>query len=201
MSHLVDSILHLSPLLVVVVVWLLVFAEDAIFLGFVIPGESAAVVIGVAASFQRLPVWVAILVVVSAAIIGDTVGYEVGKHWFSRLLHSRPLRGHRHRMENAERFLREKGGPAVFLGRFTAFFRAVMPALAGASGMRYRIFVTWNAIGGVIWGTGFVLLGYAAGASYHLIEKKAGPWVTGAVVVIVIAALVYLHVRRRRAED
>lgn len=199
MSHLVDSILHLSPVWIMVAVALLVFAEDAIFVGFVIPGESAAVVAGVAAALGHVPLWAAIVVVVAAAIVGDTVGYEVGRHVLGpKVLHRRWLRKHRERIEGAQDVLRRRGGVAVFLGRFTAFFRAMMPALAGSARMRYRKFLFWNALGGVIWGTAFVVLGYFAGSSYHVIEAKVGNDVAIGLAVVVVLALVVWRVRKHR---
>ena len=199
MSDLLDRILGLDPVLILVVTGLLVFAEDAIFIGFVVPGETAAVLAGVGAGLGDVALPLSILVVVLAAILGDSVGYEVGRLFFGpRVLTSRLLAPHRHRIERAQAFLRRRGGIAVFLGRFTAFFRAMMPALAGASEMPYRRFLVWNAIGGIVWGTGFVLLGYAAGASYHQVEHQVGRGVAIALAVIVVGLLVVWRLRSRR---
>ena len=96
--------------------------------------------------------------------------------------------------------LRERGGPAVFLGRFTAFFRAVMPGLAGLSMMRYRRFLVWNAMGGSVWGIGFCLVGYFAGASYERVASRIGTGAAMVIGVLVLAALVVWHVRRRRRD-
>jgi membrane protein DedA with SNARE-associated domain len=202
LQHLPEHVLSLDPLWLLVVCGLLVFAEDAIFVGFVIPGETAAVVAGVASSIQGVPLAAAIAVVVVAAVVGDTVGYEVGKHFFGpKVLQHRVLAGHTHRIERANAFLRRRGGIAVFLGRFTAFFRAMMPALAGAARMPYRRFVKWNAIGGLIWGTVFVVLGHVAGHSYHQIEKKAGRGVAIGLAVAVVAVIAWWRFRSERAEQ
>jgi membrane-associated protein len=200
-SHLLDGILGLDPVLILALTGLLVFAEDAIFIGFVIPGETAAVLAGVGAGLGHVALPLSILVVVAAAIIGDSVGYEVGRRFFGpRVLTSRLLAPHLHRIARAQSFLRRRGGVAVFLGRFTAFFRAMMPALAGASEMPYPRFLVWNAVGGVVWGTGFVLLGYLAGASYHRVEKQVGRGLAVALVVIVIGLVVAWRVRRARLQ-
>lgn len=158
-SGLIDHLLNVAPIWVYLVVGLLVFAEDAIFVGFVLPGETAAVAGGVAATLGHTNVVVMCAVVVAAAIVGDTVGYAVGKHFGTRLLAHRFFAKRHHQVDKARDFLARKGGSAVFLGRFVAFFRAVMPALAGTSTMPYRRFITWNALGGIVWGIGFVLLG------------------------------------------
>jgi membrane protein DedA with SNARE-associated domain len=138
--------------------------------------------------------------VVLAAIAGDSVGYEVGRHVGPRLIESRALRRHRGRIDDAEDFLRRRGGWAVFLGRFVAFFRAVMPALAGSSRMRYPAFLGFNALGGAVWGIGFVLLGFLAGASYEAVAKAAGRDVAAAVVVLAVIALIIWRVRKGRRE-
>lgn len=199
MSGLLDGILNLNPVWILVVGGFLVFAEDAFFLGFVIPGETAAVLAGVAAGLGRLPLPVAIAVVVVAAIVGDSVGYEVGRKWFGPALErNRYLAAQRDRIAGAQDFLRRRGGIAVFLGRFTAFFRAMMPALAGASEMPYRRFLAWNAIGGLVWGTTFVMLGYLAGNSYHRVEKLVGRGFAVVAAVIVIALVVTWRIRSDR---
>src|SRR5690348_14012055 len=149
MTGFLDQILHLSPVWAYLVVGLLVFAEDAVFVGFAVPGETAAVLGGVATSIGHASLPVMIVVVVVAAIVGDTVGYEVGRHFFGpKVLGMGLLRKRRGAIDRSMDFLRRRGGIAVFLGRFTAFFRAMMPALAGASRMRYGTFLMWNAAGG-----------------------------------------------------
>jgi membrane-associated protein len=138
--------------------------------------------------------------VVAAAIVGDSVGYEVGRHLGPRLLASRMQRSRRERLDRARELLARRGGAAVFLGRFAAFFRAVMPALAGTAGMRYRRILAFNAAGGIVWGVGVVLLGYLAGNSYAAVDRTVGRAVALAVAGLVIVALVVWRVRADRAE-
>jgi membrane protein DedA with SNARE-associated domain len=199
-ASLLDGILGLDPLLILAVTGLLVFAEDAIFIGFVVPGETAAVLAGVGAGLGHVALWLPVVVVVVAAIAGDSVGYEVGHRFFGPwVLTGRFLAPHAARIERAQAFLRRRGGIAVFLGRFTAFFRAMMPALAGASRMPYPRFLAWNAAGGLIWGTLFVVVGYVAGASYHQVEQQVGRGIAIGLVVVVVAAGVTWRLRSRRA--
>lgn len=199
MTHLLEGVLRLDPLLILAVTGLLVFAEDALFVGFVIPGETAAVLAGVGAGLGHVALALSVVVVVVAAIVGDSVGYEVGRRYFGpKVLGSGLLGRHQPRIDRARAFLRRRGGIAVFLGRFTAFFRAMMPALAGASHMPYRRFLVWNAVGGLVWGTVFVVVGYAAGASYHQVEKQVGRGIAVALVVVVVAVLVVWRLRSER---
>jgi membrane-associated protein len=200
MTELVDRILGTSPVVVCAIVFLVVFAEDAFFVGFVIPGETAAIVGGVAAARDHVPIGVMIAVVVVAAILGDTVGYEVGRRYGSRLLEIKPLKKRQARVDEARAFIAHRGGVAVFLGRFTAFFRALMPGVAGAARMRYPTFLLYNAAGGLIWGTGAVVLGFIAGNSWERLARAVGQDVALVVGAIVVLGVVAWVVRRRRAE-
>lgn len=200
MSGFIDGILNVSPLVAYIAVFCLVFAEDALFVGFVIPGETAAVLGGVVASRGEVHLPVMMIVAVAAAILGDTVGYEVGKHLGPRLVESKAMTRHRKRLRKAQDFLRRRGGWAVFLGRFVAFFRAVMPALAGMSRMPYRRFLLFNAAGGLTWAIGFVLLGYLAGNSYEAVAKAAGRDIAVVAAAVAVAALVARRLRAWKKE-
>ncbi|WP_211878456.1 DedA family protein [Pseudarthrobacter albicanus] len=200
MGGFVDGILNVTPALALTLVGLLVFAEDALFVGFVIPGETAAVLGGVVASRGHVALWTMMALVVLAATIGDTVGYEIGKHFGPRVLNLKVMDKRRAKLEKAQDFLRRRGGSAVFLGRFIAFFRAVMPALAGTSRMPYPRFLAFNAAGGLVWGVGFVLLGFLAGNSYEAVAKIAGRDVTVIIALVAVAALIIWRVRKARRE-
>lgn len=201
MSGLLDRLLGLSGPVVYLLVALVVFVEDALFVGFVVPGETAAVLGGVLAYRGQADLVLMAVVVVAAAVVGDTVGYEVGRHLGTRVLATGLVRRRQHQVDRAQDFLRRRGGSAVFLGRFVAFFRAVMPALAGTSRMPYLRFLSWNAVGGLVWGVGFVLLGYLAGNSYATVEKTVGRGAAVVVAVVVVIALVVWRVRSHRREQ
>jgi membrane protein DedA with SNARE-associated domain len=106
---------------------------------------------------------------------------------------------HEGKLEGARRFLRERGSYAVFLGRWTAFLRAVMPGLAGVSRMSYRRFLFYNALGGLVWGLTFCFVGFMAGESYHVVEKRVGTAGALTTVIIALGALFVWHRRRRRS--
>jgi membrane protein DedA with SNARE-associated domain len=201
MNALVDRLLAVPGPVAYTLIGALVFAEAALFVGFVLPGETAVLLGGVLAASGRLSLAVLLVVVVVAAIVGDTVGYEVGRHFGPRILESRRLRRHKGRLDGAQRFLRERGGWAVFLARFTAFLRAVMPALAGTSRMPYPRFLAFNAAGAVIWGVGVTLLGFFAGQSYAAVERALGRTSAVLIVLVLVAAFVIWHRQRRRNES
>jgi membrane-associated protein len=200
MSSFLDSLLSLHGLVVYLIVGLLVFAEDALFVGFVLPGETAAILGGVATSRGHVSLTVMCIVVVVAAIVGDSVGYEIGARYGTRLLSLRVLRRRAARIDTARAILARRGGPAVFLGRFVAFLRAVMPFLAGSAHMRYGRFLAYNAAGGLLWGIGAVLLGYLAGNSYASIEKTFGRAAALTVAALVVIGLIVWRIRRHRHE-
>jgi membrane-associated protein len=193
-----NTLLNLHGAVVYVLVGLVVFAEDALFVGFVLPGETAAVLGGVASQRGHVSLVGMLVVVVLAAIAGDSVGYEVGARYGTRLLSLSVLRRRQKRIDSARQMLARRGAPAVFLGRFVAFFRAVMPFLSGTSKMPYRRFLAWNALGGLAWGTAAVLVGYLAGDSYGRVEKYFGRVAALVVVAVVIVALVVWRVRKYR---
>jgi membrane protein DedA with SNARE-associated domain len=140
---------------------------------------------------------------VSGAIIGDSIGYEIGRHLGPRIHKSRfgQWLG-RDRWERARRYVREKGGRAVFFGRFIGILRALVPAVAGDAGLPYLRFLGWNAAGGLIWGVMHVGIGYIAGDSYHAVERQAGrvSWLL-LLTVLLGALLIYVGRRRRRSSE
>jgi membrane protein DedA with SNARE-associated domain len=193
------GLLHVPAPVVLSAVSALVFGEAAVFLGFVLPGETAVLLGGFLASTGRVSVVLLAVVVVVAAIVGDSVGYEVGKRLGPRLLRTRMFQRHQDRVDRARAFLDGRGASAIFIGRFTAFLRAVTPGLAGLSGMRYRRFLAWNAAGGLVWGVGCVVAGYVAGSSYEQVAGYLGQGGAVAAAAFVVVALLAWRVTRRRA--
>jgi membrane protein DedA with SNARE-associated domain len=198
LSGLIDQLTGLPAGWVYLIVALLVFAEDAVLVGFLLPGETAAILGGVTASTGHTHVAAMILIVVAAAILGDSVGYEIGARYGIHLLRLPYLARRRERIDRARAYLARRGGPAVFLGRSVAFLRAMMPFLSGLAHMRYRIFLAYNAAGGLVWGVAVVLLGFFAGLSYQRVAHRFGEAAAITVTVIAVAALVVWRVRRER---
>ena len=198
----IDKILH--PLLSLhgweayLLVGFLVFAEAAIMLGFVFPGETAAILGGVLASKGGVSLEGIAATVVLCAIVGDSVGYWVGDKWGRKLLQIGPLKKRQRGLDVALDQLRRRGATAVFLGRFTAFLRAVIPGLAGLSRMRYRIFLPANALGAVCWGLLYVLLGYFLGERVEKATGIASDILAGVIVLIIVVAVIRHH-RKEKA--
>ncbi len=194
------SLLHFHGPAAYALVGFLAFAEAALLVGFFIPGETAVVIGGVLAGLNQVNLLLIMLIVVVCAITGDSVGYEVGKRVGPWLLNHRPMKGNVG-VAKTTVLLERFGGPAVFLGRFIAFARAVIPGLAGMSGVRYRTFLFYNAIGGTLWGVGYTLLGFVVGKSFETILKTVGMWSAigiGSVVVLLFLGHHFLKRRRKR---
>jgi membrane protein DedA with SNARE-associated domain len=177
---------------------LLVFGEAALFIGFFLPGETTVIVAGVVASQGSINIAVLCVLVVVSAIIGDTVGYAVGSHFGDRLLQLKFLQKHREELDGAVAGMQRRGPIYVFVGRFTAFLRAVMPGLAGISHMHYRRFLIANGAGALVWGVAFSLIGYFGGSELPKIEKYSN-WASYAVVAVLLLTIVAFDVVRRRA--
>jgi membrane-associated protein len=199
-SSITTDLAGLSGTVALLLIAALVFGETAVFLGFVIPGETAAVLGGVLASRGRVSLPLLIIVVVAAAITGPLIGYEIGRHLGGRVIAARRMRRVASGMDRAQVVVHRRGGLAVLLGRFVAILRALVPAVAGTTRMPYRTFLIYNMLGGLIWGVGYCLLGYVAGSAYAAIERTVG---TGAAIVVAVAVLGgvgFWLVRRHRRE-
>jgi len=178
----------------------LAFSEAALLVGFVLPGEIALLVGGYFCRYGPLDLWLMCVVAVVGAVSGDSVGFELGKRFGPPLRRSRVGRwiGER-RWATVDGALHRHGGKAVFIGRFTALLRALTPSIAGMSGMRYRTFLVWNAAGGLLWGTGCVVLGYEFANALNTVSTYL-TWVPFALIALAVAVLLVIHLRRRARE-
>jgi membrane-associated protein len=203
-SWISDHLLALNGTLVLFFVFLLPALESSVFLGFVIPGESAVVIGGLTAYNGTNPLWLVLVAAIVGAIVGDSIGYAVGNRWGDALLNRLPKKlikpAH---IRQSKDLIARLGGRAVFAGRFAAALRALVPGLCGVSDMRYRTFAVWNMLGGAVWATAFTLIGYYAGASWKKVESYANTasWVLVGVIAVAVVGLLYLkHRAEKRAE-
>lgn len=194
-------LLGLPVWLAVLAVFALPALESSAFVGFVFPGEVALVLGGVLAWQGHTPLAAVLAAGIGGAVAGDSVGYLVGRRWGRRILEGVLGRlVHRDQFDRAEAYLAERGGKAVFVGRFTAALRVLIPGLAGMSGMPYRRFAFFNITGGAAWATMSVLIGYAGGSSWEHASSLAGRIGLGVLagVAAVLAARWLSHRRRDR---
>ncbi len=199
LSHLLAPLLHLAAWQVYLLVGVLAFGEAAVLLGFVLPGETAVILGGVASRVGHAHLAVIVPLVVAAAVLGDSVGYEIGRRIGPRLLNWRLVRARSAPFDAARAFLDRRGARAVFIGRFTVFLRTVIPGLAGMSGLSYRRFFVANASGGVIWAIGYSVLGYAIGTAYQSVERYSTIG-SSVLLALIVLAVVLGRLRSRRRE-
>jgi membrane protein DedA with SNARE-associated domain len=195
LDRLIAAFLSIPGPWVVGVVFFLSAAETALFVGFVVPGELTVILGGVLASRAHVPLPAVLAASVAGPILGDSIGYYLGRRYGENTRHKRL----RKRWAKARSWVKNKGAPAVFLGRFVAFVRSFIPAAAGVSQMPYRKFLPWNAAAGILWGAGSALLGYFAGANFEAVAHAMG-WLGLALLAVAIAvsaAIRFVGGRRR----
>jgi membrane protein DedA with SNARE-associated domain len=168
--------------------------------GVPLPGETALVAAGVLAERGHLDLVAVIAVAAAAAIVGDNGGYWVGRTGGRRLLFRAPLvRRYAPRLlPPAERFFRRHGAKTVFIGRFVSLLRVTAAWLAGISHMPWWRFLAWNAAGGIVWAALVGVVSFYFGRAAADAIAHYGALGGGAVVALILLALVVVHVWRRR---
>ena len=199
MTLVLASFLDVAETIGYPLVFLLIAIET---MGIPVPGETALITAAIVASRGRLDIEVVIAVAAAAAILGDNVGFAIGRKLGRRVLTAPgPLLHHRRRViAVGEPFFDRHGPKAVFLGRWVTGLRITAAWMAGVTRMSWPTFVFWNALGGIAWATSIGLLAYFVGHSAEKFIHLAG--LGGAVVVVLggLALWSVLRVRRRRAE-
>ncbi|GAA1625898.1 DedA family protein [Georgenia ruanii] len=199
MQAVAAHILDLPGWVALAVVFLVPALEASAFVGFVFPGEVALILGGVLAFEQRVSLAAVLVAGVLGAVIGDSAGYAIGRRWGRRLLTGTVGRWVRHdHLDRAEHFLAERGGKAVFIGRFTAALRVLIPGLAGMARLPYRTFAGYNIAGGTLWAVAAVLLGYLGGSSWQHVEHIASRVGLGILVLVVLALVLGRVLRPER---
>lgn len=183
-----------------IVLAIIVFAESGLLVGFFLPGDSLLFFAGFLASdagghhLPALP-WVALTCAV-AAIVGDQVGYAIGSKFGPSLFKRQKSRFFNPEyVDKAEAFFAKHGSKTIVLARFVPIVRTFVPTVAGASRMNYRTFVTYNVIGGILWGAGITTLGYFLGE----IDVVKNNIELAAIVIVAISLLpIALEWRKHR---
>jgi membrane-associated protein len=201
MTGLTGWLAALPAWLLLLAVFMLPALEASTLLGVVLPGETAVLLGGVFAHQGSLPLATVMIAAVVGAVAGDTAGYALGARLGPKL-GNRTADRRAERVQRAREFVRRHGAPAVFLGRWVPVMRALVPLIAGGSGMPYRRFALYNVTGGAVWGVAVAGLGYLAAAAYGQATQLLG--LAGAAVVVALAVVavgVVLVRRRRRGND
>ncbi len=177
----------------------IVFAESGLLIGFFLPGDSLLFTAGLLVTTGKLstPLWVVCLLVAIAAILGDQAGYLFGRK-VGPALFKRPDSKlfKQENVEKAHEFFEKYGPKSLVLARFVPIVRTFTPIIAGVSRMNYRSFITFNIIGGTLWGVGVTLLGAALGG-IELVHKN----IEAMLVLIVLVSVVPIAIEFLRARS
>jgi len=165
----------------------IVFAESGLFIGFFLPGDSLLFTAGFLASqgfFEIIPLTLLCFV---GAVAGDSFGYAFGRKTGPKIFRREDsLLFHKNHLERANRFYQKHGGKTIILARFMPIVRTFAPILAGVGEMRYKTFLSYNVVGGAIWGVGMPSLGYFLGNVIPDVDRYIVPMV---IVIIILSFL------------
>ncbi|MFW0784077.1 DedA family protein [Gordonia sp. CPCC 206044] len=179
---------------------LLVFVETGLLIGFVFPGDSVLFSAGVLAAQPDpfAPLWLLCVAVPIAAMLGDQLGYLIGRRLGASVVQGRLMRWiGPEPLERTHRYFERFGALTVFFARFIGIVRTLTPLVAGFTGMPYRVFTLFSVLGSVTWAAGIILLGSMLG-QVAIIRDHIELFIVASVFTVVIPLAVHF-VRRRRA--
>jgi membrane-associated protein len=178
----------------------IVFIESGLLVGFFLPGDSLLFTAGLLSAAGVLPdIWILLVTIPIAAIAGDQVGYAIGRRFGPPLFNRPDSRFFRREyVDKSAEFFEKHGPKTVVLARFVPIIRTFVPVMAGTSRMRYRTFVTYNVVGGLIWGVGVTALGYYLG-QVEFIKQNIEP-VLLLIVAISVTPIIFELLKARRAK-
>jgi membrane-associated protein len=184
--------------------FLVIFAETGLVIFPVLPGDSLLFVAGTVAAASGVNIHLLVLTLLTAAILGDSVNYSIGRFIGPRVLsHPRETRLGRwlkpEYMERTHRFYEKYGGFTIIIGRFVPIVRTFAPFLAGVGQMQYRKFLAYNVIGGVAWVGLLAYSGYLFGNIPWVKDNLA--WIVVAIVIVSLLPIAYQWLREKRARN
>ncbi len=171
-------------------IFAIVFSETGLLLGFFLPGDSLLFTAGILAAQGYLDISLLLIILAAAAIIGDSVGYAIGKNLGPRIFSKEEsLLFNKKHIAKAQKFFDTHGPKTIILARFVPIVRTFAPTLAGVGKMSYWKFLTYNIVGGLLWVLSVTLLGYYLGIKVDNIEKYIIP---GVVIIVLISISPYI---------
>ncbi len=175
---------------------LILFAETGLLIGFFLPGDTLLFAAGFFAAQGRLNLGVTLFVLFLGTLIGNMVGYEIGKRSGPRIFKSEEaLLFSKQNVEYAEAFYKKHGGKTILIARFIPIVRTLAPLIAGIGKMNYRLFMAYNTIGALLWVCIITMIGYWAGkvlGKFFNIDKYILPVVL--LVTILTFAISFWHI-------
>ncbi|KKS37359.1 MAG: hypothetical protein A3G49_01735 [Candidatus Sungbacteria bacterium RIFCSPLOWO2_12_FULL_41_11] len=180
----------------------IVFAESGLFLGFFLPGDSLLFTAGFLASQGFFNILLLMALCFLGAVLGDSFGYAFGRKTGPAIFNREDsLLFHKRHLERAKSFYEKYGGKTIILARFMPIIRTFAPILAGVGEMRYKTFLFYNIIGGVIWGVGMPFLGYFLGNVIPDVDKYIVPMVVAIIVLSFLPPVIHILKDKEHREE
>jgi membrane-associated protein len=180
------------------ILWIIIFSETGLLIGFFLPGDSLLVTAGVLAAAGMLDIVLLNVLLIPAAIIGDATGYSIGFRTGHRLYDRPDSRFFKkEHIEKTHAFYEKHGGKTIIIARFVPIIRTFAPVVAGVARMRYRDFAMFNIVGGIGWIASTTLLGYFLGSSIPEIESYLH-YVIGVIILLSIIPIIVEFIKHRR---
>lgn len=193
LTWLLDAVQSVDPIVRTVLAGVAIMLETSVLIGLVVPGDTVVIVAATAVG-SVVEAVVLILVVILGALIGESIGFGLGRWLGPRLRFSRlGARIGEHNWSRAERYLRRRGGPAIFLSRFLPVLHSVVPLTVGMSGFAYRRFLAWTAPACTLWAIAYVSVAAAAAGTYRELADQlhfAGYIFIGVLMLFLVLAYV-----------
>lgn len=165
----------------------IIFAESGLLVGFFLPGDTLLFAAGLSASQGRMSLFWLIAITALAAIIGDNVGYSIGKRTGHRIFNQKEgIFFHKDHIERAEKFYKDHGGKTIIMARFIPIVRTFAPVVAGIGKMPRQRFTAFNVVGGVLWTASMTLLGYYLGSKIPHLDQ----YIEFVFIIIVVGSIV-----------
>jgi membrane-associated protein len=181
--------------------FLIVFSESGLLVGFFLPGDSLLFAAGFLASQGALNIYFLLVLLIIAAVAGVQSGYHLGRRYGPRLFsRTDSLLFNQHHIERSKRFFDKHGGKTIILARFTPIVRSVAPLIAGAGDMHYKTFAVYNVIGAILWVSVITLSGYFFGNLIPNIEAYLIPAIVLIMLIVMIPSLAHLFNAYRKAK-
>lgn len=174
-------------------IFLIVFAESGLLIGFFLPGDSLLFTAGFLASQNIFDIKILAVLCFVAAVAGDTVGYIFGHKVGKRLFHKKDsVIFHKDHLEKAKAFYEKHGKKTIILARFMPIIRTFAPIVAGMGDMHYPTFLIFNVIGGLLWGVGLSIAGYFLGRSIPDVDKYLLPIIAAIIFVSILPGIIHI---------
>jgi membrane-associated protein len=196
--NILDVVLHFDKYLPVilqqygmwtyVILFLIIFCETGLVVTPYLPGDSLLFIAGALAAAGMLNIWILLVTMILAAVLGDTANYWIGYTFEMKILEWKYCLVKKEHLEETQKYFEKYGGFTIVIARFMPFIRTFAPFLAGIGRMRYSWFLGYNILGGVLWSSLFLLVGYFVG-NLPIVQENF-TLITYAIIGVSMVALV-----------